>query len=77
MTNEEAKRLKIRQNTFQLVQAEAQLDYWTPRYERGESLEAEEQHLYWTKMMRYLITSVDKNQRPVFQNGTNLVFPSR
>ena len=64
------------QRAYLLMHTSAKLDYYTPRYQRGENRESEEQFLYYTNMMKFLITKMDTSKTIVRQNGTGIVFPS-
>ena len=59
-----------------MMHTSAQLDYWTPKMSRGEGLEAEDQFLHYTKLMKFLVTEMDNDKTTVIQQGPNVVFPS-
>ena len=57
-----------------LMLVSKKLDYWTPRKETCR--EAQEQHDYYTKMMKFLVTRYEQEPMRELQNGPGLVFPS-
>lgn len=70
---------KLRMNSSEkranlLMWCSAQLDYWTPR--KDSCREAEEQHDYYTNMMKFLVTQYDTAPMREVQSGAPLVFPS-
>ena len=57
-----------------LMWVSRQLDYWTPYKDRCS--EAEEQHIYYTNMMKFLVTKYEQEPMREKPQGTSLVFPS-
>lgn len=63
------------QRAYILMHTSRKLDYWTPRMEMGYGMEADDQHEYYTKFMKFLVTKMDTERAPVRNDGANLVFP--
>ena len=57
-----------------MIHTSRMLTYWTPR--KDSCREAEEQHEYYTNLMKFLVTKLDTERHWPKPQGPSLVFPS-